>query len=272
MSGRSLMVAVAFSALALAIGAGCASESFAASSQLSNFAAPANSAGAVSTSTISNPALKMALATEEAEMGPTPTMEVLTGESRRGFTTVVTREDKPMLNVSYGPSLRNSFGPSAGLAPLPSSGEYRPLELSFSAPIPNGFDVEVSRRTGSAQGPNGSAVTQGAEVRIGKRLMALAPSFKSPDSWRKPTWYVFAASDGQALVYTPSTDPTSLNRNFTTQDRIKLGSIQAGVAIEARGMQASFSYVKREITTLDLIREKQTQDDDFLGFTFTYRR
>jgi hypothetical protein len=83
---------------------------------------------------------------------------------------------------------------------------------------------------------------------------------------------VFAASDGQALLYTPSSDPTSPNHAFYLQDRVNIGDLQVGISAEAHGMQASLSYIRREVTTIDAIRHEETADDNFTGLTLTWRR
>jgi hypothetical protein len=279
MAGRSLMVAVALSAIALAASAGCAgpSDFNAQSSFPSASAAYAATASEQRTSRVESPALQMALATEQAAAGPTPAyatpMNPDSYEALRGLTPVSDEAPAPLtLSVDLAP--RHAYGPSAGLVAMPGSGEWRPLEISIAGPAASsGLDFSVSHHEGSNQGPTGQAMTSGAEVRIGQGLASgLAPRFRSPPSWSHPAWYVFAASGRQALTFTPSTDPEALNRNFRLQDRVNIGDVQAGISMEAAGLQASLSYVQRQVTTMDAIRHQERAEEDFAGLTLTWRR
>jgi len=272
------MVAVALSAIALAASAGCAGQSDLGAQFQSSLSSSAYAA-APSRETMPAPegaALQMALATEAASAGPTPAYATTQNpdhyETLRGLSQL-SEEGPAPLALSVGLSAGHGYGPSTALVAMPGSGEWQPLEISIAGPAASsGLDFSVSRRAGSEQGPNGQATTAGAELRIGQRLTANMARFRSPSSWSQPAWYIFAASDGQALTYTPSNDPEALNRNFRLQDRVNIGDIQAGISMEAAGLQASLSYVQREVTTMDVIRHEERSREDFTGLTLTWRR
>jgi hypothetical protein len=216
----------------------------------------------------------MALATEAAAGGPTPIYSTTPYSDQagplRGFTSTAAGPEEQQLVVSVGLADGHSYGPSAALVGMPGvTGEWKPMEVALAGPAAStGLDFLIAHRTGSDQNDAGSATTRGTELRIGSGLR----EFTSPPSWSRPAWYVFAASDGQALIYTPSTDPTSPNHAFHMQDRVNIGDMQIGVSAEAKGMQASLSYIRREVTTIDLIRHEETAQDDFAGLTFTWRK
>ncbi|HVY02127.1 MAG TPA: hypothetical protein VG983_00605 [Caulobacterales bacterium] len=222
-------------------------------------------------------ALRMALATETAAEGPTPAAYhnapyADRSGTLRGFaTTPPSADDDHQIAVTAGLSTR-MYGPSAGFVGMPGEGHWRSAEISITGPTAlDGVDFSVAHRRGAEEDDSGRATTNGAELRIGRGLKGLT-EFKSPPSWRRPAWYVFAASDGQALLYTPSSDPTSPNHAFYLQDRVNIGDLQIGVSAEANGMQASLSYIRREVTTIDAIRHEETADDNFTGLTLTWRR
>jgi hypothetical protein len=281
MAGRSLMIAVALSAIALAASSGCAGPSdFAAQTSFPNgtsaYAATA-SASEQRQARAESPALQMALATEAAAAGPTPAYATAQNPdfeaALRGYMPAADTGPAPLtLTVAVAPG--HMYGPSAGLVAMPGSGDWRPLEISVAGPAASsGLDFSVSHQAGSDQGPTGLATTSGAEVRIGQGLASsLAPRFRSPTSWSHPAWYIFAASGRQALTFTPSTDPEALNRNFRLQDRVNIGAVQAGISMEAAGLQASLSYVQRQVTTMDAIRHEERAQEDFAGLTLTWRR
>lgn len=271
MAGRSLMVAATLGVVALAMSAGCAGTSHLANQAEAQTVQPNYQTAAITAPTPES-ALAMALATEQAADGPTPVITAAATQDfpLRGFTEAAGPPQQPFsINMRQTP-----YGPSAALTALPGSDSYRPVELSVSSESPLGLDVSLTQRAGSVQDSSGATQSRGAEVRVGQRLKSLgvAKEFQSPSSWSKPAWYVFAGGDGQALTYTPSNDPTQVNRNFRMQDRVNIGDIQAGISVEAGGMQASLSYVKREVTTIDKIRHEETTDESFTGFTFTWRK
>lgn len=270
MAGRSLMVAATLGIVALAASAGCAGTHLSTQAEAQTVQSVYEAGAPASASPDS--ALAMALATQQAAEGPTPVMNVGATDDfpLRGFTEVAGPPEQAFsLNMRQTP-----YSASSALMPSPGADSYRPMEMSVSSESPFGLDFSLTQRAGSVQDASGATQSRGAEVRVGQRLKSLgvAKEFQSPTSWEKPAWYIFAGGDGQALTYTPSNDPSQVNRNFRMQDRVDIGDIQAGVSVEAGGMQASLSYVKREVTTIDKIRHSETKDESFTGFTFTWRK
>jgi hypothetical protein len=144
----------------------------------------------------------------------------------------------------------------------------RPLEISLAAAAPWNLDVGVAHRSLGEDGPGGRLAGRGSEVRIGQGLARLAPT-RVPSS--RPSWYFFAASDGRALTWTPTSDPADPNRALRLQDRVEIGDLMAGLSMETHGLQASLGYVKRNVKT-QIGPFKKSIDASFAGVTLTWKR
>lgn len=134
-----------------------------------------------------------------------------------------------------------------------------PVDVSFAqtASIGVSSDGDISR-----QG-------RGSELRLGRGLRASHGPRKT--SWDSPAWYIFAASDDEALTWTPGVaGATRSGPSFAVQDRVEIGDMQAGVTYEAGGLQASLAYVERDVSVTTGARTV-SQDESFTGFTLTYR-
>jgi hypothetical protein len=142
----------------------------------------------------------------------------------------------------------------------------QPLEFSLSAPA-GLLDIGVAHRTISAESPGAAISGQGAEVRIGQGL-ALRPT--EGDSDKREGWYLFAASDGRALTWTPNNDPRSPDRNLRLQNSAEIGDIQAGLAVQHGDLQTSLSLVKRTVKSW-IGPFKTSADDSFAGVTFAFK-
>lgn len=106
----------------------------------------------------------------------------------------------------------------------------------------------------------------GAELRLGQRLRQIIGEYQPGD---KPSWFIFAGGGGQAITYTPGVSAVSTPGGaIRLQDKVRVGRIQAGFAVEHRGVQASLSYVRKE---LNLSGEDALQQH-FAGLTLSYRR
>jgi hypothetical protein len=146
------------------------------------------------------------------------------------------------------------------------------VEFTFSAPAREtglGLDVSVApRATFEARSNGGRLRSSGAEVRLGRGLAGLVDTFETP-TWDNPAWYFFAATDGQAVTWTPDMAPAPVGADGLRfqEDRVTVGDLQAGVSIEANGMQASLSYVQREVSN-----GRWNANEDFVGATVTWRR
>lgn len=104
----------------------------------------------------------------------------------------------------------------------------------------------------------------GAEVRVGRGLERLVTPWREA-TWDNPTWYLFAAGDNEQLAWAPG----GRGRSAVSyrEDRVEIGDMQVGVAIEAHGLQASLSYVQRDIQG-----RYGSAEENFSGVTLTWRR
>ena len=170
-----------------------------------------------------------------------------------------------------GPALRETNPPLGGALSAEDESERR-LELSITAPgrvTGLGVDVGVAPRASFAVDEDGrlARAGAGAEVRIGQGLEGLVDRWEPP-SWDAPAWYFFAASDGQALAWSPeraANVPGARSDGLRWQDRVEVGDFQAGVSLEAGGLQASLAYVQRDVSS-----PYGSADENFAGVTVTW--
>lgn len=169
-------------------------------------------------------------------------------------------EPGPERSTHIAADARDLFGDST----------HRRFELSATSSAEQTglpVDVSVAQRAAVRISADGDLRQSGGgtEVRIGRGLARLAESFRSESSWRNPTWYLFAAGDNEQLAWTPGAQ----GRSSVTyrEDRVEIGDMQAGIAVEAMGIQASLAYVERDI------RGKYgSAEENFTGVTLTWRR
>jgi hypothetical protein len=146
------------------------------------------------------------------------------------------------------------------------------LEYALSAPARQtglDLDVAIAPRAGFALGPEGGQLRSvGGEVRLGKRLENMVGEFTSNATWDRPAWYFFAATDGSALTWTPEAMAGAARRGLSYQeDRVIVGDAQIGISVEARGMQASFSVMNRNVSN-----GWESKDENYIGASITMRR
>lgn len=159
-----------------------------------------------------------------------------------------------------------------GAAPLAENDTERRVEFAITAPsrvTGLGVDLGVAPRASFAVDEDGrlARAGAGAEVRIGQGLEGLVDRWEPP-TWDAPAWYFFAASDGQALAWSPeraANVPGARGDGLRWQDRVEVGDFQAGVSLEAGGLQASLSYVQRDVSS-----PYGSTDDNFAGVTVTW--
>lgn len=206
---------------------------------------------------ITNNALALATRTDEV------VAQADTG--RRSLTPTATLSTLSV-EVLERPDRTADFGFQSGSRP-----EAPPaVELQVAAATPFNFDVGVARRQVSGQQASRFTEGAGAEVRFGQGLANLAPAFKTPGSG-ETAWYFFAASDGRALTFSPSSDPADPNRNFRVQDRAEIGDVQVGYTMQKRELQASLALVQRTVKTR-IGPYKESKDESFAGLTLTWTR
>jgi len=180
-----------------------------------------------------------------------------------GFTAG-SRTDAPL-------RLAEAVDPAESVA---QQGDERRYEFSITAPsrvTGLGVDVGLAPRASFATDTDGrlARAGAGAEVRIGQGLENLVDRWEPP-TWDAPAWYFFAASDGQALAWSPAQAagvPGARGDGLRWQDRVEVGDFQAGVSLEAGGMQASLAYVQRDIST-----QYGSSEENFAGVTVTWGR
>jgi len=151
-----------------------------------------------------------------------------------------------------------------------SNGDNRNYQLEVVAHAGSGFDVAFAHRGGVGFNENGDIDRQshGSEVRLGRALANVPHDRGSPT----PRWYIFAASEDQALIWRPGgSNAFGLSGpSFALQDRVEIGDRQAGLTYEANGWQASLAYVEREVR-VHASGRNFNQDEAFTGVTLTMR-
>jgi hypothetical protein len=203
--------------------------------------------------------------------------DVVASDSRYAALEGVSFEDpdaaegRLRLTFSDDPSGRFSRI-STDVSPAPRA--HRSYELALSQRAVGGLpvDVELSQRAGFGVNENGdiSRESRGTELRLGAGLGDLKR--RNASSFSNPIWYVFAASDDEALTWAPGTRNAFGGgaSGVSLEDRVEIGDLQAGVTIEMGRVQASLAYVEREVST-QIGSNSISQDESFTGVTLTMR-
>jgi hypothetical protein len=164
----------------------------------------------------------------------------------------------------------NNFAPAEpGASGGDASARY---EVELIASNRSGIDVSFAQRGGVGFNAQGDVERQSraSELRLGRGLRGIdredAPS-------AEPSWYFFAASEDEALVWRPGSrnDFGGSGSSFALQDQVEIGDLQVGVTYERYGIQASLAYVEREFSVRSGSQSFK-QDENFAGFTLTMRR
>jgi hypothetical protein len=180
------------------------------------------------------------------------------------------------LNLTLREGRNSRFGELSSFSEHPHSDpERRRYELALAtsgqvAGMP--VDVAIAQRASVSANAEGdiSRQTRGAELRLGRGVNM--KRWETP-SWDKPAWYMFLASDDEAITWRPGVRNAfgDSGAAFALQDRVEIGDMQAGVTFEAGGLQASLAYVQRQIHARSGSRTL-SQDENFAGVTVTMRR
>jgi hypothetical protein len=153
-------------------------------------------------------------------------------------------------------------------APAAEAPDRLGYEVSLVAGSADGIGVSFAQRGGVGVNEDGEIEreTRGAELRLGRGLRDMPRDRPS----REPRWYVFAASEDEALIWRPGQQTSfgSTGSSFALQERVEVGDLQAGVTYEVNGWQASLAYVEREVSFRAGSRHFR-QDQSFAGFTLT---
>ncbi len=146
----------------------------------------------------------------------------------------------------------------------------RGYELSVVTSAMSGLDVAFAQREGVGFNEQGDIDRRirGSELRLGRGLRDMPRDRPSSE----PKWYVFAASEDEALIWQPGVrnEFGSSGGGLALQDRVEIGDMQAGVTYEVYGIQASLAYVEREWSMRQGART-YTEEEAFTGFTLTMR-
>ncbi|MEZ5994831.1 MAG: hypothetical protein R3C25_03680 [Hyphomonadaceae bacterium] len=149
--------------------------------------------------------------------------------------------------------------------------DSRLYELELIASAPRGIDVSFAQRGGVSFSDEGDIQRQSraSELRLGRGLRGMTRNQPSIE----PSWYLFAASEDEALVWQPGArnEFGGASSSFALQDRVEIGDMQAGVTYEFRGVQASLAYVEREFSVRSGGRGFH-QQENFTGITLTMRQ
>lgn len=175
--------------------------------------------------------------------------------------------DKFSIDIGVGAAPRfASFSPSES-RDRTNDGERR-YEVAVVARDVGGIDVAFAQRGGLGFDDEGelNSERRGTELRLGR----LGANADQPSD--QPTWYIFAASEDEALTWRPGVrnEFGGVSSSFGLEQRIEIGDLQAGVTYERNGWQASFAYVEREISAQNGSRTVY-QDETFTGVTLTLR-
>ncbi len=175
--------------------------------------------------------------------------------------------DKFSIDIGVGAAPRfASFSPSEP-RDRAHDGERR-YEVAVVARDVGGIDVAFAQRGGLGFDDEGelNSERRGTELRLGR----LGANADQPSD--QPTWYIFAASEDEALTWRPGVrnEFGGVSSSFGLEQRIEIGDLQAGVTYERNGWQASFAYVEREISAQNGSRTVY-QDETFTGVTLTLR-
>ncbi len=141
-------------------------------------------------------------------------------------------------------------------------------EMEFSASTEQtglGFDVGVVPRVSVKEDGEFAQRSFGGEIRIGQNFDQRG---KDVDA---KSWYLFAAADGEALVYEPD-DGRSFTNSMALRDQVTVGDMQAGVSFTRGAGQLSLSYIHREVEYNERGLRGQQASEDFAGVSFTIRR
>lgn len=91
-------------------------------------------------------------------------------------------------------------------------------------------------------------------------------------TWDAPRLFLFAASDDEAVIWTPSASPTNggVARGGSlayVEDQVEVGEVHAGIGIEAEGLRLSVGYTEHDVET-----RFGNRGESYAGFNLTWRR
>ena len=174
--------------------------------------------------------------------------------------------DRFSVDVGFGEANRfSNLGPGGAK----HADNRRDVQVSLIARDVRGFDVAFAERRGFGFNSDGEVTreTRASEVRLGNGL-----GMERDQPAQGSRWYVFAASEDEALVWQPGarSEFGGSGNGFALQDRVEVGDLQAGITYELNGFQTSLAYVERETYT-QVGQQGFSREENFTGVTLTYR-
>jgi hypothetical protein len=117
-------------------------------------------------------------------------------------------------------------------------------------------------------GEEGLKPGHGVVVRVQRDLEA-----KQRFDWRDPALSFFVAADSDAVAWRLDKITGNEQQRFYYQsDRVKIGDLEAGLAVEAGRARLGLAYVEREIRAVTPSGvDEVTRDENFVGLTLTFK-
>lgn len=146
----------------------------------------------------------------------------------------------------------------------------RRYEFAVTARAADNLDVSFAQRAGLGVNADGDiqSASRGSELRLGR----LISDRRERGANASPNWYIFAASEDEALTWRPGVrnEFGGSGSSLGLEDRVDIGDLQAGVGYEQDGWQASLAYVERDYS---IRRGSRTtsREESFTGLTWTMR-
>jgi hypothetical protein len=176
---------------------------------------------------------------------------------------VQVHESTPTRFSQTGPAGEPSLAPQEGY-------EFELTANGGAVGVP--LDMSIAQRGNLSADSGGDLSRQGSgsELRVGQGLSQRRDSSSSASD--SPTWYVFAASDDEALTWNPGASNAfgGSGSRLSLEDRVEIGDMQAGVTYEHQGVQASLAYVQRDVTAYVGV-QSISRSENFAGVTLTMK-
>ncbi len=175
-------------------------------------------------------------------------------------------------NWSSSPGLLDFTGQREAARLLPASEVEKDFTAEFAFAANHaltglGFDIGLAPRLSYTEEGRFKTRSFGGEVRIGQNFDERGTHATSD------SWYIFAGSDGEALVWdTGANGFSSIYDSIKLRDQVTVGDIQAGFSIQRGPGQFSLSYIRREVSYSERGVGTFKTNEDFAGLSFTLRR
>ncbi len=158
-------------------------------------------------------------------------------------------------------TIARAADPLSGL----DAAEGRRITYAFDISAPRAatglpVDVTLTPRATIERTRLGDTLRRGAEVRLG---LDLTPDPRDP---ARRSMYLFAGAENQVLTYDLANGPRPALSDMKLEDKLTVGDMQAGVAMELHGIQSSVSLLSREVSA-----ENASARENYAALTVTFR-